>query len=329
MRLRTSALAALTITLCAFSTSPSTAEACEPISTPEVVASYDAAALQVPESIATDYAGNVYVSMALTGEISRIDRFGNVETLAYLPIAQPLEPCFGFVAGKGALTYTPWGLYVNVNSCDEQDRGIWWVSTHSGGVSKVADLPTDSFANGIAHRFGYIYASDSFNGRIFRVPAWGGDAEVWVEDPLLAPDPSAPVPIAANGVQFYGNELYVSNSTTGDIVAFPLDWSESAGEPRVHATLATPCDDFAFDLYGTLYCGTNPVNTVVAVHPDGETEVVLEGTDFLDGPSSVAFGRFYDSHTLYISNASFPFYPNVGSPSVVSVELDVPGYPFR
>jgi hypothetical protein len=32
---------------------------------------------------------------------------------------------------------------------------------------------------------------------------------------------------------------------------------------------------------------------------------------------------------LYISNASFPFYPNQGSPSVVALELDVAGYQFR
>lgn len=332
MRPSPRSLALLTTLCCATTASPTDAQAChyddEP-SSPELIASYDAAALEVPESVATDYAGNLYISLALTGEISRIDPAGNTEILASLPIATPLEPCYDFVAGQTALTYTPFGLYVNVNSCDAEDRGIWWVSPYSGATAKVASLPTETFANGIAHRFGYLYVSDSFDGRIFRVPVWGGAPEVWVEDPLLDPVPNPVSPIAGNGVQFYGDELYVSNSSTGQIIAFPLDVSQAAGAPRVHATLADPCDDFAFDLFGTLYCGTNPVNTIVAVHPDGESEVVLSGDEFLDGPSSVAFGRFYDNRSLYITNASFPFYPNNGSPSVVRIELDVPGYPFR
>jgi sugar lactone lactonase YvrE len=307
----------------------SVAQADDPPPAPELVASYDPTALEVPESIATDPQGNIYVSLALTGEISRIDASGAVDTLATLPIAFPLEPCFGFVGGQTALTYTPWGLYVNVNSCDADARGIWWVSTSTGATEKVASLPPEVFANGIAHRSGYLYVSDSFSGRIFRAPAWGGEATVWVDDPLLDPVPSPLGPIAANGVQHYDDELYVSNSTTGQIIAFEVLPDQSAGASRVHATLDDPCDDFAFDRYGTIYCGTNPVNTIVAIYPDGETEVVLSGDDFLDGPSSTVFGRASDRKVLYISNASFPFYPNHGSPSVVALELDVAGYPFR
>ena len=296
---------------------------------PEVIATFDPAALEVPESIATDDAGNVYVSLALTGEVHRIAPSGEVELFAELPIAMPLEPCFGFVGGQAGLTVTPWGLYVNVNSCDVEDRGIWWVSKHGGSMAKVASLAPEVFANGIAHRSGYLYVSDSFSGRIFRAPTWGGEATVWVEDPLLEAVANPVSPIAANGVQLFEDELYVSNSSTGQIIAFEVNHDQSAGDSRVHATLATPCDDFAFDLHGTIYCGTNPVNTVVAIHPDGETEIVLAGDDFLDGPSALTFGRNHDRHTLYVANASFPFYPNHGEPSVTALELEVPGYLWR
>ncbi|MCX4240666.1 SMP-30/gluconolactonase/LRE family protein [Paraliomyxa miuraensis] len=297
--------------------------------TPEVVATFDPASLEVPESIATDYFGNLYISLALTGEVRRIDPSGDVDTITELPIDIPLEPCFDFIAGQTGITYTPWGLYVNVNSCDLQDRGIWWVSPWTGSVAKIASLPPEVFANGIAHRFGFLYVADSFSGRILRTPVWGGSVSVWVDDPLLDPVPNPIAPIGPNGVQFYDDELYVSNSSTGQIVAFEVAPNQSAGASRVHATLETSCDDFAFDLYGTLYCGPNLVNSIVVVHPDGEAEVVLSGDEFLDGPSSMAFGRLWDSHTLYINNASFPFYPNNGSPSVIAVELEVPGYPFR
>ncbi len=82
-------------------------------------------------------------------------------------------------------------------------------------------------------------------------------------------------------------------------------------------------------MYGTLYCATHPFNTVVAVYPDGEIETLLTIDDGLDGPTAVAFGRFHDRHTLYISNGAFPMFPNQGTPSLLSVELDVPGFPFR
>ncbi len=300
------------------------------LGSPEVVAAYDHFALQTPESVAVDYHGNRYVSLALTGEISRIDAAGNVDTLATLPIGDPLQPCHGFIAIMGALTYTPWGLYANVAACDLDDRGVWWVSPYNGSSARVAAMPADALPNGIAHRFGRLYVADSAVGRIWRVPVFGGDPEVWVDEPLLDAMPNPFGAPGANGLQFYGNELYVANSSTGDIVAFPLEaWSDEPGPARVHATLDQGCDDFAFDLHGTLYCTTDPFNTVIAVHPDGQSEVVLTADDGLDGPTAAAFGRLGDRFGLYVSNAAFPFFPNDATPSLLRFELDVPGYPFR
>lgn len=299
---------------------PSTALADE--LTVEPVASYNPAALQTPESLDTDWAGNVYVSLALTGQISKIDPWGNEEIIAQLPIAAPLEECHGFVAGQTALTHTPWGLYVNVNSCDEEARGIYWVSKWSGATWLVANTPTDSFINGITYREGYLYASDSFSGRVFRTSIFGGgDAEVWVDDPALAPVPNPYNPIGANGIEFYDDELYVANSITGLILAVPIDDDGQAGPSRVHAATPQPCDDFDVDEDGVLYCGSNFFNTVLAIYQDGEVETVLAG-GVLDGATSTAFGKGPRSSYLYISNGAFPIYPNNGTPSVVRVDLD-------
>ncbi len=49
----------------------------------------------------------------------------------------------------------------------------------------------------------------------------------------------------------------------------------------------------------------------------------------MDGPTAAAFGRGINRSTLYISNGSFPFYPNFGNPGVSKVELDVDGYLFQ
>ncbi len=321
-------LSSTLILAAAGSPSPAAAGACTDPE-PQMVALYDAQALQVPESIATDKKGNIYVSLALTGQISRISPNGTTEIIATLPIGAPFESCFGFIAGQTGLTYAKDNLYVNVNSCDAEMRGIWRVSLKKGGNHKIASLPPEVFANGIAHRDDYLYVSDSFSGTIFRASVDGGETEIWAEDPLLEAAPGSPSPIAANGVQFFEDELYVANSSTGDIIAFEIDDDDEAGDTRIHATLDTPCDDFAFDDAGTMYCGTNPVNSIVAIYPDGDTEVVLSGDDYLDGPSSLAFGRGKDKHTLYVNNASFPFYPNHAEPCVISLQSDVKGYKDR
>ncbi len=319
----------LLISLFAYGLCPSTALASQGDLVLETVVAYDAMAFQAPETVATDYWGNRYVGLALTGEISRVSANGQVDTLATLPIGPPLTPCGNLFGIMGALTITPWGLYVNVAACDLEDRGVWWVSPWSGATARIASLPLDALPNGIAHRFGQLYIADSGTGRIWRTSAFGGPAEIWVEDPLLDPVPTPIGAPGANGLQFYGNELYVANSSTGDLVAFPMEWGEQPGIPRVHATLDDGCDDFAFDLYGTAYCTTDPFNTVVAVYPDGDTEVLLTIADGLDGPTATAFGRLSDRFSLYITNAAFPFFPNQESPSLMRLSLDVPGYPFR
>lgn len=290
----------------------------------EVVASFDPLASETPESVAIDRHGNRYVSLIFTGEIRKIDPEGNQSTHAFLPTGDPLLFC-----GIGALAIDYHSnLYVTVNACDPVDRGVWKVAPN-GETTLLANLPLDALANGIALRFGQLYVADSLVGRIWRIPKWGGEAEVWVEHPLLDLVPNELGAPGANGLQFYFGELYVSNSSSGDIVAFPIDWWGEAGDPRVHAQVETGCDDFAFDLFGSLYCTTNPFNTVIKIDQDGSLETILTAEDGLDGPTAAAFGRRSDRFSLYISNAAFPFFTTTFNPTLLRVELDVPGYPFR
>ena len=51
-------------------------------------------------------------------------------------------------------------------------------------------LPPEAAPNGITlGPDGDVYVADSLLGRVWRVPAGGGDAVVWVENDLLAPRP--------------------------------------------------------------------------------------------------------------------------------------------
>src|SRR6185295_7767814 len=246
----------------ALSALPAAAHPPVPVGTLETVALFDAAQLETPESVVFDRSGNVYLSLALTGEIRKIAPNGAQSTLAFLPIGPPLTPCFGFFAIQGGLAFDGHGsLFVSVASCDLANRGIWRVSLDDGAASLIANLPGEALPNGIALFHDDVYVADSAGPRIWRAPQEGGAAEVWIEDPRLAAPPGSPFP-GANGLQVFRHELYVSVSATGQIVAIPFEHGNDAGTPRVHAQLPPPlgCDDIAFDVHGALYCGTDPFN---------------------------------------------------------------------
>ncbi|HEX7182423.1 MAG TPA: SMP-30/gluconolactonase/LRE family protein [Thermoanaerobaculia bacterium] len=299
----------------------------------ETVASFNPAALETPESIAIDLDGNRYISLVMTGEIRKIAPDGSQSTFALLPIGPPLSICGPFFNGVAGITIDVHGtVYASVLACDPDKRGIWKI-TQDGEAEILATLPMGALPNGIALYRGDLYAADSFMGRIWRVPAEGGTAEVWSDDPSLAPPPPHPVlgPLpGANGLQVFRKEIYVANSGTSEILAFPVEPDGSAGAPRVHAVLpgGQGCDDFAFDVRGNIYCTTDPFLTVVKIAPDGSSEIILTAADGLDGPTAASFGRTgQDRFNLYITNAAFPFFSTTHQPSLMRLHLDVPGEP--
>ena len=298
------------------------------VGTVETIALFNAAALETPESIAILPDGTKYISLALTGEIRTIAPDGTQSTHAVLPIGAPLTPCFGFLAGMTGLEQDYDGnLYVSVASCILANRGVWKV-TPDGTATLLANLPGSALPNGIALHRGQLYVADSF-GLVWRVPATGGTAEVWADDPLLKPAPNAAFP-GPNGLQVFLGEIYVSNSDQGTILAIPIKPNGTAGRIRVHATLPDDlgCDDFAFDILGNLYCTTDPFNKLLRIFPDGSFTTLLTATDGLDGPTAAAFGRQgQDRFNLYITNAAFPFFSTTHHPSLMRLHLEVPGWP--
>lgn len=300
--------------------------------TVETVALFDPAKLETPESIAIDVKGNIYISLALTGEIRKIAPDGTQSTLALLPIGPPLTFCGPFFNAVTGITLDRHGnLYASVVSCDPESRGVWRISTEDGSAELLATLPLASIANGIVWRRGYVYVADSSLPRIWRVPEDGGAAEVWIEDPLLAGvlAPGMPLP-GANGLQLFRNELYVANSSQETILAIPFEPDGSAGDIRLHAVMpaGAGCDDFALDVHGSIYCTTDPTNLLVRVDPDGTTEILLTAADGLDGPTAATFGRTgADRFNLYITNAAFPFFSTTHRPSLMRLHLGVQGAP--
>ncbi|HCU24464.1 MAG TPA: hypothetical protein DF383_05550 [Deltaproteobacteria bacterium] len=295
--------------------------------TPEIVSYFNARNLETPESVVVDILGNKYVSLALTGEIRKIDKFGNSSTHAQLPLGVPLTPCGPLPVIMGALAIDlDNNIYVPVNSCDLNTRGVYKVSPN-GDYERIAAFGFGPLLNGIALRWGKIYVADSALGVIWSFPKLGGVPKVWSNDPLLAFVPNTFGAPGPDGIQYFEGEFYVSNPSTLTVVAIPVTLLGQPGPARVHAHEG--CDDFAFDIKGNIYCATDPFNTVVKITPEGISEPFLDISDGLDGPTAAAFGKDFDSHSLYITNAAFPFFPNNASPSLMRIDMGgAVGYPF-
>ncbi len=290
----------------------------------ETIALFDHNVPETPESVVVDAQGNRYVSLALTGEIRRIAADGTQSTYARLPIGEPMTFCSGFFALTGALAMDPSGtLYVSVGSCIPENRGVWRVK-RDGTVDQLAQLPFESFPNGIAYHHGRLYVADSNLGLIWTVDADGGPAMVWKQDPILLRSPGAGLP-GANGIQYFRGEFYVAVTDTAKIVAIEVDEKGHAGNVRVHAT-GVMCDDLALDVQGNVYCAS-PFAGVLRINAqDGSVETLLGSQDLLDWPTSISFGRRGgEILDAYITNAAFPGYSTFARPSLMRLEVGIPG----
>lgn len=293
----------------------------------ETVALFNASLFETPESIAIDHDNNKYVSLALTGEIRKIAPSGAQSTYVTLPLgAPPLTFCGSFFGGLTGITFDEHdNLYANLASCDPGSRGVWKIPRDGQPPTRIAALSMQSLPNGIVHHRDWVYVADSVIGAIWRVADTGGTAEKWaVGERLTQIQNGLPGP---NGLKLFEGELYVSNPSQGTVVAVRVLPDGTAGEDRTHAA-GVFCDDFAFDVHGNLYCGTDPFNTVVRIAPDGTTETIVTAVDGLDGPTSVLFGRMDEGFDLYIANAAFPFFPVPPPrlPSLLRLTLDVHGF---
>lgn len=295
----------------------------------ETVALFNPLTLDTPESIVFDRQGNGYISMALTGEIRKIAPNGTQSTLAQLPIPVPLNPCSPLFAVMGALTLDDRDrvIYLTLNTCEVENKGVWKVSIDTGEMSLIAPFPANALINGIVLVGNRLYVADSDLPVIWTVSKNGGTPTVFLEDELLAADPDVFGP-GGNGIQFFRGELYVCVSDALQIIAVPVRSHNRPGTPRVHADLPYGCDDFAIDIVGNIYATTDPSNRLLYVDRQGNTEVIFDAEDLLDGPTAAAFGRRgLDRFNLYVTNAAFPFFSIINRPSLMRSTRWIPGLP--
>lgn len=284
------------------------------------VATFDLGRNEAPEGITIDHRGVIYVSMALTGEIRRIDPNDHQSTVATVDVGE------GLVLG---LETHHDGILAAVASFDPDTHGVWLV-TRNGDARRIAALDPTGQPNGITmdHR-GNIYVGDSLLGLVWRItPA--GIVERWAEHPLLVGDFDGGIPdvsFGANGVLVHDHSLYVANTDSASIVKIPIRPDGSAGTPQLYVQhpALLGADDLAVDVYGNLYVTTDGLgNSLVRVTPSRKVHVLADADDGLDYAAGLAFGRgLLAKDTLFIANVGL----NFGRPAVRAAHIGIPGVP--
>lgn len=298
---------------------------------PQVVASFNPSTLETPENLWIDRDNNVYVTLALTGEVRLVASDGTQASFLQFDLgAPPLTPCFPatplpFPAVTGITGDNVGNLYFGVKSCNPAKSGIWRL-TRSGTLTLIFPQGPGSLFNGMDFYRGDLYFADSFLNVVWKVDAdavnVGG---VWSSDPLLQVPPTSGLP-GPNGLKVFRGEVYVSVSATGLLVKMDANRSDTAGPVSVHASGA-PCDDFSFDAHGALYCGTDPFGTLLKIDQHGVITTLLTVADGLDGPTATFFGNGNQSKQLYITNGAFPFFSTTHNPTLMRLDVGVPGAP--
>ncbi|QJT06665.1 hypothetical protein G9272_05790 [Streptomyces asoensis] len=212
------------------------------------------------------------------------------------------------VAGQQGDTFTGntrdrnGNIYYNVASSNASRAGIWKLPP-GGTPRRIAALPTDGLPNGLAldSTGRTLYAADSNKATVWTVPSSGGTATAWLTGPALAADPSAPVPLGANGLRFHKGAVWVSNLAKGTLLRIPVTATGAPGRIHTVTSSLTGVDDFNFlsDRSDVVFAAQNGVNQIAVVHPDGTTETVLSASDGLASPTSTAVR----GNRLYITNA--------------------------
>lgn len=298
---------------------------------PTLVRSFDPAQGELPESVAVDDLGNLYLSMGST--VRRLDLDGRFELFGTLPI-----PVFALGVKVGADDC----VYTASTSLDPTVVGAFvWRICQQGVVEQYAALDPSGGPNDLAFdELGNLYVTDPIGGRIFKIDPMR-NVSVWLEDPLLSGNASDPAllfaPQGVNGIALdkKGDNLYVGNLDYGRILRVPMDCNGAPGaiavvaeDPRLRGA-----DGIAFDRAGTLYIAVGAQDQLVAVDSHGEVALLAQGGN-LHGPSSLAFGTAGSSkRTLYITNLdflrAFGFVSEQPQPGLLKMTRLVPGLRLR
>lgn len=267
------------------------------------VVSFDPAQNELPEGIAMDSTGNIFVSLASLGELRQITPDG---TQSLVTTFTPGEG-FGLL---GLAVDDADNVYAALSSSDPEANGVYQI-TPAGDMTRLVGSGNIVVPNAIAFDpNGDAFVTDTILGAVWHIPQ-GGEAELWVQDSLLEGTESFGfgVPIGANGIAYHEAALYVANTEKGLIVHIPVNADGSAGTPEnliPNEALLGGVDGVAFDDAGHLYAVSLTGDTLLKIDLTAASPtvtVLTKAFNGLDGPASLAFGTSPEtSQTIYITN---------------------------
>src|SRR5262245_8448455 len=226
----------------------------------------------LPEGMAIDRQGTVFLSMAPTGELRMLDVKGSQSTLARFRVGD--GSLLGLTTDGDDNVYA---VVASGNAPDTDTQGVWRVRPNGtkdlvvgigGGMGFPNDLAFDARGN--------LFVTDSGLGVIWRVEP-GQQAAVWLVDPLLAgfsegaaprcPNLAISSPIGVNGLAFtQSGNLRVSVTEYGRLIRVPVLADGRAGTPEVvveDCAMLAGADGITLDQAGNVYVAVNSRNQVV------------------------------------------------------------------
>jgi sugar lactone lactonase YvrE len=255
---------------------------------------------EIPESVATDERGNLYVSVGNT--LRRRVPGGRFGVFATLPL--PIN-ALGVKVGPDGCVYS-----ASTSLSDVPGAFVWRICS-AESVEVFAELDQSGAPNDLAFDdCGNLFVTDPLLARIWKVDRWG-NPQVFVQHPLLEGTPEDPAlvfrAIGVNGIAFDKQQrfLYVSNTDRGSILRIDLHSRHPAPSVFVQDSLLRGADGIAFDREETLWVTVNALDSLVTVNARGQVRRRVQG-GLLDGPSSVAFGATKnDRDQLYLMSSAF------------------------
>ncbi len=290
----------------------------------EVIESYDASLGQLPEGVAVSPKGDIYVGLAGTGELRRLDR----KTYAATTVTN-FDVGYGFLLG---MAFDGNDLYIVVASFVEETSGVWRVHPN-GTKSRVVAFGAGEFPNDLTFdQQGNMYITESIAGAIYKVEAGSNVRELWVQDPLLFGDVNqspVPFPIGANGITYDDDAetVLIVNSQVPALIEIDDDCGQ-AGDISVVAAgeHLRGADGLALDRNGDVMVVSNFNSTLMHIDRDsGVATVLADASDGLVFPANPAFGRHgNDKHSLFVTNFGFGAGPDAPV-GLLKIEVGVKG----
>ncbi|NEA31099.1 hypothetical protein [Streptomyces sp. SID13031] len=273
-----------------------------PLSDPRIQVHFNLKANQRPETIIIAPDGAALVGLAGSNQVVRVSPSGEVQTLGTLPAAPDGGagvPILGYSLLTGLVRTSDGTLYVGYVTGRDDLNGIWRI--RPGKLpQRIVATPGNGFPNGmdVDERTGQLYFSDSVLGLIWRAPLTGGKPTVW----LRAPQFTRTDVLGVNGLKIRNGAVWATNTDQGTLMRIPIRHGGRPGPVQARSSGIQGIDDFAFvGDSDSVIAAVNLPNRVDLIRADGSHSAVLEASDGISGPTTVAIR----GKSIYVASASF------------------------